>query len=70
MSVCDKDFKSDYEENEEMRFCHTTVCGWRPRNEDSHVALMNIGDGNSLFGIFDGHGEPDAAKWVSHHIQE
>ena len=24
--------------------------------EDSHIANLNLGDGNSFFGVFDGHG--------------
>jgi serine/threonine protein phosphatase PrpC len=24
--------------------------------EDSHIAQLDIGDGNAFFGVFDGHG--------------
>ena len=30
--------------------------GWRKHMEDSHIAKLNIADGCSLFGVFDGHG--------------
>jgi serine/threonine protein phosphatase PrpC len=34
-----------------------TMQGWRERNEDAHLAKLDI-DGNqtSLFAVFDGHG--------------
>lgn len=30
--------------------------GWRRTMEDSHIANLDIGDGVSIFGVFDGHG--------------
>ena len=36
--------------------------------EDSHIAETDIGDGNSLFGVFDGHGGPEVAKFVRAHF--
>jgi protein phosphatase 1G len=30
--------------------------GWRKTNEDAHIHHLDLGDGNSLFGVFDGHG--------------
>jgi serine/threonine protein phosphatase PrpC len=30
--------------------------GWRRSMEDSHIANLDIGDGVSLFAVFDGHG--------------
>lgn len=30
--------------------------GWRKTQEDAHIAKLDIGDGNSLFAVFDGHG--------------
>ena len=30
--------------------------GWRQSNEDAHIHDLDIGDGNSLFCVFDGHG--------------
>ena len=35
--------------------------GWRKSMEDSHVASMDIGDGVSVFGVFDGHGGHEVA---------
>lgn len=36
--------------------------------EDSHIAELDIGDGNSLFGVFDGHGGSEVAKFVKNHF--
>ena len=36
--------------------------------EDSHIAELDLGDGNSLFGVFDGHGGPEVAKFVKFHF--
>ena len=35
--------------------------------EDAHV-VESLGDGNILFGIFDGHGGSEVAKYVSKNI--
>jgi len=36
--------------------------------EDSHIAELDLGDGNSFFGVFDGHGGPEVAKYVKVHF--
>jgi len=36
--------------------------------EDSHISELDIGDGNSLFAVFDGHGGPEVAKFVQNHF--
>ena len=42
--------------------------GWRGNMEDSHIAELDLGDGNALFGVFDGHGGPEVAKFVRVHF--
>ena len=39
-----------------LRFVATGMQGWRKHMEDSHIAMLNVADGCSLFGVFDGHG--------------
>lgn len=51
-----------------MRYCCSEMQGWRGNMEDSHIAECDIGDGNSLFGVFDGHGGPEVAKFVEKHF--
>ena len=52
----DKKKTDDKGENTKFRYCVTEMQGWRGSMEDSHIAELDIGDGNSLFGVFDGHG--------------
>ena len=42
--------------------------GWRGSMEDAHIAEPDIGDGNSLFAVFDGHGGREVAKFVENHF--
>ena len=34
--------------------------------EDSHIAKVDIGDGVSLFGVFDGHGGMEFQNLINH----
>ncbi len=44
--------------------------GWRTNQEDAHIALSNLPEGNSsgvnlaLFGVFDGHGGKDVSLFT------
>ena len=61
--------KEDHKgENMRMRFCASEMQGWRGNMEDSHIAETDLGDGNSVFGVFDGHGGPEVAKFVKVHF--
>lgn len=61
--------KTDHKgEDNRIRFCCSEMQGWRGSMEDSHIAELNIGDGNSLFGVFDGHGGREVAKFVQNHF--
>ena len=37
-------------------FCKAEMQGWRKSMEDAAIHEVNLGDGNALFGVFDGHG--------------
>jgi len=39
--------------------------GWRINMEDAHIAADNLPNNISLFGVFDGHGGPEVAKYVA-----
>jgi serine/threonine protein phosphatase PrpC len=38
--------------------------GWRKGMEDSHIAALDIENDISVFGVFDGHGGCEVAKFV------
>lgn len=40
----------------QMRYGLSAMQGWRRSMEDSHIFSLDIGDGVSIFGVFDGHG--------------
>ena len=42
--------------NEKMKFGACSMQGWRKSNEDAHTHTLDLGDGNSLFAVYDGHG--------------
>jgi len=44
--------------------------GWRVNMEDAHLSRFNIAPKTSLFGVFDGHGGREVAKFVEKHFIE
>ena len=36
--------------------------------EDAHLSIMNLLPGVHLFGVFDGHGGPEVAKYAADHL--
>ena len=46
--------------------------GWRKRQEDAHIADLDLGPSNKtqIFGVFDGHGGCEVAKFVANHFTE
>lgn len=40
----------------EMQGINWLSVGWRKTMEDATVHILDLGDGNSLFAVFDGHG--------------
>ena len=39
-----------------MKYGATGMQGWRNTMEDAHIAELDLGDGVSFFGVYDGHG--------------
>ena len=43
--------------------------GWRKSMEDAHVTALDVIDGElSVFGVFDGHGGTEVARYVEIHL--
>jgi len=38
--------------------------------EDTHIAFLDIENGNHIFGVFDGHGGVEVAEFVKRHFVE
>lgn len=47
-----------------MSFVSTEMQGWRKNMEDAVIHELDIGDGNCLFAVFDGHGGPEVSECV------
>jgi len=50
-----------------MRFTVGDMQGWRLNMEDSHIANPNFAQGQALFGVFDGHGGQEVARFTEAH---
>ena len=46
----------------------SSMQGWWADMEDAHIGLFDILPGVHLFGVFDGHGGPEVAKYVESHL--
>lgn len=60
-----QDGKSD-----RLMFGACSMQGWRKSNEDAHIHKLNLGDGNSLFAVFDGHGGEQVAMFCEEHMPD
>ena len=39
--------------------------GWRNGQEDAHITETKLANGEAVFGVFDGHGGREVARYVS-----
>lgn len=53
-----------------MRYAASGMQGWRVNMEDSHIAKFNIAPDTNIFGVFDGHGGKEVARFVERHFIE
>lgn len=51
-----------------MKYVASGMQGWRVTMEDSHLAKFNIAPDTHIFGVFDGHGGHEVAKYVTNHF--
>lgn len=54
--------------NDRIMFGACSMQGWRKSNEDAHIHSLDLGDGNSLFAVFDGHGGEQVAMFCEEHM--
>ena len=66
--ITKKIFKNYEDENIRVGIC--LMQGWRKTMEDTSLTMPNFdGKGNSLFGIFDGHGGSIISQFVGCNIE-
>lgn len=60
--------------NDRLMYGACSMQGWRKSNEDAHIHNLDLGDGNALFAVFDGHGGEQVAlfceKWMPHYLMQ
>lgn len=48
-----------------MSYSACSMQGWRKEQEDAHIASLALPNGETVFGVFDGHGGAQVAKFVA-----
>jgi len=56
--------------NGSVKYGASGMQGWRVNMEDSHIAKFNIAQDTHIFGVFDGHGGKEVARYVEKHFIE
>lgn len=57
-------------ENERLRFVSSSMQGWRLKNEDAHIAALDVDKDTHLFCVFDGHGGSEVSKFCEMKFRE
>ena len=57
-------------ENERIKFVSSSMQGWRLKNEDAHIAALDIDENVHLFCVFDGHGGNEVSKFCELKFKE
>lgn len=50
--------------NQTYRYAAAEMQGWRSHMEDAHISELNLSIDSAIFGVFDGHGGKEVAKYV------
>lgn len=53
-----------------LSYGSASMQGWRVSQEDAHIALIDYDTNTSLFGVFDGHGGHEVAKYCAQHLPD
>jgi len=79
LSVANKDISADEGSGHGLKYFVGEIQGWRKNMEDAHIACTEVadvghvereGDMVSLFGVFDGHGGKEVAKFCQVYFQQ
>lgn len=65
-----KDKEVESGESDAVKYSVAAMQGWRTEMEDAHVAAVGLPKHTNVFGVFDGHGGKEVAKFVALHFTE
>lgn len=54
--------------DDRFRWLAAGMQGWRVQMEDAHIAVTNLSKSIHVFGVFDGHGGKEVAKFAENHF--
>jgi serine/threonine protein phosphatase PrpC len=57
-------------EDERLRFAAGEMQGWRLNMEDAHISNLNFTTSQAMFGVFDGHGGGEVARYSKRHFED
>lgn len=57
-------------ENVRLRYGLSSMQGWRSTMEDAHAAIVDFDTSTSFFGVYDGHGGKDVAKFCAKYLHQ
>jgi protein phosphatase 1G len=61
--------ESETGEAGKIKYAACSMQGWRKTMEDAHIAQLDVNQGQcSVFGVYDGHGGREVAKYVEKHL--
>ncbi|KAL8117437.1 putative protein phosphatase 2C 21 isoform X2 [Apium graveolens] len=57
-------------EDDRLKFGASSMQGWRSTMEDAHAALLDLDDSTAFFGVYDGHGGKQVAKFCAKYLHQ
>lgn len=57
-------------ENDRLRYGLSSMQGWRSTMEDAHAAYTDLDNSTSYFGVYDGHGGKEVAKFCANYLHQ
>ncbi|CAA2974399.1 probable protein phosphatase 2C 60 isoform X2 [Olea europaea var. sylvestris] len=57
-------------ENDKLRYGLSSMQGWRSTMEDAHAAYTDLDNSTSYFGVYDGHGGKEVAKFCANYLHQ
>eukprot|EP01015_Nassula_variabilis_P015354 TRINITY_DN228_c0_g1_i2.p1 TRINITY_DN228_c0_g1~~TRINITY_DN228_c0_g1_i2.p1 ORF type:complete len:383 (+),score=45.55 TRINITY_DN228_c0_g1_i2:101-1249(+) len=64
----DKNYSFGRDKRNSVRYYSCGMQGWRKSMEDAHMNYTDLNDKYSLFGVFDGHGGSEVARFCERHF--